>query len=387
MNSIDLFHIIKPYEKSKLNPTNVSKCTFRTNSSLISLHPSSQDLSFENMRKIFEDFGKIMKTLNISGNMKNNGYSGYILYLISKHCKQHLEELNLKDFNLPNHQFKQMYLIFPQIRILRLEHITLPDYISFILNESSSVEELTITSCSLDKNQLKRSNINNLKINQNLKKISFNANNYIGSHEILNNIHTIAPNLKELTFNREKPETLQTPQNFSKLNQLTILNLSFDFQSPAKILQCLNTNNIQLKELTLIEAKFQILDYEKLSKLTSLEILKFKQCKLPQNETIERHLYQKLINLREITFQITNFEHYQLKLNDLISWNKNISTIKIQHHIHLSFENKTKISFEAQKRNKPIEIELYEPFTKPNLDMCPNKWIKITKKTDINAFI
>lgn len=127
-------------------------------------------------------------------------------------------------------------------------------------------------------------------------------------------------------------------------------------------------------------------DDTKLAKLISLEILKFQDTQLPYNEQLEKTLYNKLVNLKELYFRRINYR--SLKIDKFITWSELVSTIKVFQIFEFKYEDKLNCAMQAQKRKKPIKIQFIKYFTnpKPDLDASFKEWVKISMKAKYLPF-
>lgn len=389
---IDLFNIVNASKKSRKMLLEPSKIIFRKNFPKLTIDRNFQEKPIEDFKTMFKDYSdsvKILELNSVSYFFKDICFALNIFRSINRHFSCTLRELIINNISYIlneelNHRiFKFTYCLFGGLTVLKFNNVTLPDYITVILNECEFIQKLTVMHCTITNQDTLWIQPKDVNEQIDLKTICFKNNVGIGSYEIISTINKIAPNLKRITFDKEVANNhfnSYDPYSLLKLKYLTTINLNFYNQSPNVFLKLLKEKEIQIKEFSLIKAKIAAKTYDYIAELKSLEILKFKDTFLYNHDQKEKYAYNRLFNLKEI--HLVNIQKRTLNLETFVSWSKTISLIDIRFDIELTTNQIDKITNAAKGRNLPIKIMLCACHS--TTPYFSNEWLKIQRDENCN---
>lgn len=333
LNSLEMTKFIYLSNKTNLSLLSLAQFIFRTKFKTIDF----KDTSMTNITLILKDFGMWLQSIDIDGYVccrEDNGKPCKIINLISKYCNTNIEyplkKLKLQTFITNDCKITKLYPIMLNLRVLDLTMVCMPDYALNIINKCPMLEEFSLKHCITVYPKPIYKKIKNHQEHPNLRKIYLLYTVGLNSHEIIQNIDEIAPNLEEFTYIEnftDKRKYVQWEQNrIVELNKLKILRIDFEGGTPGPLINSLRNRGIELKELIIHNARMHPANYVLLGRLTSLETIGYSKVELPKS--YEQEFYQNAINLKEVHFMNMNCK--TRRILEVAAYGNNISEIKLE---------------------------------------------------------
>lgn len=280
------------------------------------------DLELDNGRfiELFNVFGKFMKSIEIKNNLSlHSSITKYRLFSTLRLKCPLLRTLRLTDFYSNNISFAHVFPLIKKMEIIEFINVAFPGFLMTFINKGNNLIELRLIKCksmetSIDVNDngefTNRTHVLKEYIGKtqpNLRKILLIHNANIDIVTFIKHVNILAPNVQELTLldNHINPSDRLFAHynlfNTTRLKNLTVLRINFEYNSINSIVMSLKHNKIQLKELIIQKGLLINDDYRQISRITTLECLGFLETKMLYLSADT--LYRRLPNLQKSLIQ------------------------------------------------------------------------------------